>query len=494
MKREVSAIDIEQIRQQLAIEREYKIRQARSEFWKFCKLLEPDFYKDDRLYLKEICDKLQALYEGTLYNHKLDKPYKKLMMNIPPRHGKSRTLVLFTQWLLGINNQNKIITASYNDDMATDFSRYCRDGIKATKNIPTDIIYSDIFPKTRIKDGNASVQTWALKGSFFSYKGVGIGGGVTGKGANILICDDLVKDIEVATNDDALDKVWKWYTGTFISRAESDCIEIQNMTRWANGDPCGRILESEDADEWYVLKMEAYDEKADKMLCEDVLSKERYFYLKRNSDPLSFASNYHQEPVDVKGSLYKNLLTYTDIPVDDNGNHKFDEIISYTDTADLGTDSLCSIVAGVYKGEAYLLDVLYTKDGMEITEPATAELLYRNNVNHAKIESNNGGRGFARNVERLLWDNHGTRKPVITWFHQSKNKKARILSNSHFVMKHVYFPENWNVKWKDFHKAITTYQKDKKNKHDDAPDCLTGIVEMLDTYNKPQIKLFKGGI
>lgn len=486
-------INIEQIKQELTLEREIKLRQARRSFWDFCKTLEPDFYIDDRLYLKEICDTLQSLYEGTLYNSKLGKPYRKLMMNIPPRHGKSRTLVNFTKWLLGINNQNKIITASYNDDMATDFSRYCRDGIKETKNIATDIIFSDIFPTTRIKEGNSSVQKWALEGSFFSYKGVGIGGGVTGAGGSVLICDDLVKDIEVATNDDALDKIWKWYTGTFISRAESNAIEIMNMTRWANGDPCGKILETEDADEWYILKMEAYDEKTDTMLCEDVLSKERYLYLKRNTDPLAFASNYHQEPIDVKGSLYKDLKTYSEIPSDDKGNSKFEQIINYTDTADLGNDYLCSIVAGIYNGEAYLLDVLYTKDGMEITEPSTAKLLHENNVHLAKIESNNGGRGFARNVEKILWESYGTRKPVIEWFHQSKNKKARILSNSHFVMKHVYFPDDWHVRWREFHKAITTYQKDKKNKNDDGPDTLTGLVEMIEK-SKPQIKLFKGGL
>ncbi|KYG35326.1 terminase [Alkalihalobacillus trypoxylicola] len=485
----MSTVDIEQIKQELAIERELKLRQSRKLFWEFCMTLEQDFYQDDRLYLKEICDTLQALYEGTLINKKTGKPYRKLMMNIPPRHGKSRTLVNFTKWLLGINNQNKIITASYNDDMATDFSRYCRDGIKETKNIPTDIIYSDVFPQTKIKDGNASVQTWALEGSFFSYKGVGIGGGVTGKGANILICDDLVKDIEVATNDDALDKIWKWYTGTFISRAESNSIEIMNMTRWANGDPCGRILDSEDADEWYILKMEAYNEKTDTMLCDDVLSKERYLYLKRQSDPLSFASNYHQEPIDVKGSLYKDLLTYDDIPQDDKGNSKFEQIISYTDTADQGNDYWCTIVAGLYNGEAYLLDVYYTQEGMEVTEPATAKMLYDNEVNLAKFESNNGGKGAARNVERLLWDNHNTRKTVIEWFHQSKNKKARIVSNSHFVMKHIYFPHNWNIRWKEFYKAITTYQKDKRNKHDDAVDCLTGIAESIN--NHIVIKLFK---
>ncbi|MFL0361815.1 phage terminase large subunit [Pseudobacillus sp. 179-B 2D1 NHS] len=466
----------------LRLQRELNIRKARSSLWEFCKLLEPDFYLDHRTYLKEICDTLQALYEGTLINPYNNKPYKKLIMNIPPRHGKSRTLVNYTKWLLGKDINNRIITASYNDDMATDFSRYTRDGIKTKKNTPLDYDFSDIFPNAKVKDGNAAIQQWALEGTYFSYKGVGLGGGITGKGGNILICDDLVKDYETAVNEAALDKVWKWYTGTFISRAESDVIEIMNMTRWAKGDPCGRILDSEDAPLWYVLHMEAYDELNDEMLCEDVLSKERYLYLKRNSDPLVFAANYHQSPVDQKGKLYKNLKTYSeaDLPYDNDGNVNFDNIISYTDTADMGNDWLCSITAGLYKGQLYITDVYYTKDGMEVTEPETAKFFVRNKVRHAKIESNNGGRGFARNVERLLWDVHKTRSVYVEWFHQSKNKKARILTNSKFVMDNVFFPEDWSIKWKDFYKDINSYQKEaKKSVHDDAPDTLTGLCEMI---------------
>lgn len=461
------------------LKREKKIREARKSFWSFCKILEPDFYKDDRTFLRDMCHTLQSLYDGTLINPKTEKPYRKLMINMPPRHGKSRTLVNFTRWLLGVDRTNKIITASYNDDMATDFSRYCRDGIKEEKNNPTDFVYSDIFPESQIKDGNASIQQWALEGTFFSYKGVGLGSGVTGKGANILISDDLVKDFETAVNESALDKIWRWYTGTFISRMESNAIEIMNMTRWAKGDPCGRILDSEDADLWYVLKLEAYNEETDTMLCEDLLSKEDYLYKSRNIDSLAFRANYHQEPVDQKGSLYKQLKEYDPVDVPE-----FEEIISYTDTADLGSDWLCSIVGGKYAGEIYILDILYTKDGMEVTEPQTAELLFKNDVRDATIESNNGGRGFARNVERLLWEKFQTRRVHIEWFHQSKNKKARILTNSKYIMDHVYFPLGWQTRWKEFARDILAYQKEGKNKHDDCADALTGLAELMTESKK----------
>ena len=188
--------------------------------------------------------------------------------------------------------------------------------------------------------------------------------------------------------------------------------------------------------------------------------------------------------VDLSGALYKNLKTYTEIPKDDKGNTVWEQIINYTDTADEGNDWLCSICAGVYNKELYILDVLYTQDGMEITEPATAAMLVNNNVNYALIESNNGGRGFARNVIKLIKQLYRTNKVTVKWFHQNKNKKSRILTNSTFVMGHIYFPANWDIRWPEFYQSIITYQKAGKNKHDDSADCITGLAEMIDTKRK----------
>ena len=93
------------------------------------------------------------------------------------------------------------------------------------------------------------------------------------------------------------------------------------------------------------------------------------------------------------------------------------------------------------------------------------------------IESNNGGRGFARNVQRIIMSKFKTCRTVVSWFHQTKNKKARILSASAWVQQNVYFPVNWRDKWPEFYSAIISYQKEGKNKHDDAPDCLTGLYD-----------------
>ena len=130
----------------------------------------------------------------------------------------------------------------------------------------------------------------------------------------------------------------------------------------------------------------------------------------------------------------------------------------------------------MYEGVYYILDILHTKDPMEVTEPETAKMLTRNNVGYALIESNNGGKGFARNVQKeckALGNNH----TVIQWFHQSQNKVARIISNSTGVMNNVLYPVDWEDRFPEYAKAMRKYQKEGKNAHDDAPDATTGVYE-----------------
>ncbi len=451
---------------------------ARRDLWEYCKITSPDFYKDSRSHLYKLVQTLQQLYRGELLRPN-GEAYKKLIINMPPQHGKSRTLIKFCQWVLGNDNEERIITCSYNDDAAHDFSRYTRDGIQEYK-LEEEIVYSDIFPGTRIKHGDSAYDKWALEGQHFNYLGAGIGGSITGKGGTILIVDDPVKSAEIALNENALEKIWIWYTGTFLSRVsakDGEPIEIIVMTRWSKNDLCGKILSSGEADKWYVLQMKAYDAEDNQMLCPELLSLSRYDSLRKLMMPEIFLANYNQEPIDVRGRLYQNFKTYSDLPI-------FETIRNYTDTADEGDDWLCSICYGVYQGEAYILDIIYTKDPMEITEPLVARMLFENQVKESNIESNNGGRGFARAIERIMWETYRSRRTAIKWFHQTQNKLARILSHSSFVMNRLYFPANWADRWPDYHKAMMSFQKEGKNKNDDAPDATTGVAESIAVARK----------
>lgn len=139
--------------------------------------------------------------------------------------------------------------------------------------------------------------------------------------------------------------------------------------------------------------------------------------------------------------------------------------------------SICFINTPEY---CYITDILFTDAPMEVTEPKQAEMLTKNGTVEALIESNNGGRGYSRNVKRILRVDLRNFRCAIKTFTQTENKKARIYTASANVQSDILFPEGWERKWPKFYKALMSYRKDnkKRNQHDDAPDCLTGVYEM----------------
>ena len=448
------------------LKQQARLELARRWFWDFCKLTSPDFYTKDRAFLHDLADKLQWFVE--------EAEEQIMVVNMPPRFGKSRTATKFVQWLFGkYGVSKKVMTGSYNETLSGTFAKSVRDVI-AEKPTEGVLVYNDIFPNTRIKYGEAAAQKWSLEGSSqANYLATSPTGTATGFGCNIMIIDDLIKNAEEAYNENTLQRQIDWFNNTMMSRTEKGFKIIIIMTRWATQDLAGYILEHFE-NVVHVNYKAVQDDGS--MLCPEILSKDDFELKTKNMNKDIILANYQQEPVDVKGRLYTDLKTYSEVPVDNAGKPLFKYIMNYTDTADEGADFLCSICYGMYESFYYILDVLYTKDAMEITEPATAAMLTKNNVGNALIESNNGGRGFARNVQREcreLGNNHTN----IKWFHQSENKVARILSNSTGVMNNVLFPVGWRDRWPDFAKALQKYQREGKNAHDDAPDCLTGVYE-----------------
>ena len=450
------------------IKLEAKKELARRDFWYYCKLLgKKDFYNDKKEYLKDLCNQLQSF---------IDSNKKILVINMPPRFGKSYTATLFVQWLLGKNNKLKIMTGSYNETLSSTFAKQVRDMI-ATEQTQGVTVYRDIFPDTKIKYGEASMNKWALEGSqVANYLATSPTGTATGFGADLIVIDDLIKNSEEAYNSNVLEKHIDWFTNTMLSRTEKGFKLIIIMTRWASNDLAGFILSN--YDDVIHINYKAINDDGTP-LDEGTLSLEDFEFKTKNMAKEIVYANYQQEPIDIKGRLYSEFKTYVDLP-----KEKIVKIASYCDTADTGEDFLCNIIYVDCKDSAYILDVIYTKEAMEITEPMVAEAYKKFNVNIADIESNNGGRAFARNVERITRDK-GNYKTVIKWFHQSGNKIARILSNSAWVNTNIYMPVDWKNKWPEFAKDIISYQKEGKNKHDDGPDTLTGIAEKMasDGYN-----------
>lgn len=451
--------------QKRLIQREARLELCRRDFWSFCKTMAPDFYKESRGYLKKFCYALQRFWE--------DDTERVMIVNEPPRHGKSRTAQLFSAWVLGKRPSEKVIAGSYNEQLSSSFSRSVRNTVQERK-AGERIVYSDVFPASKIKKGNAAVTLWGLEGQHISFLATSPTGTVTGMGGTLIIIDDIVKNAEEAYNDTILEQNWTWFTNTMLSRLEAGGKIIIIATRWHSDDLSGRALRHYEAIGTHITHISERALQNDgTMLCDEILNREAYDLIVKTMGREIVEANYNQVPIDMEGRLYQGFKTYNKMPKD------IEQKCVYVDTADRGDDYLCAIFFNVKKRQAYVTDVYFTKDNMAVTEPELARRIAEQETQKAWIESNNGGRGFGRSVERILREEHGYYGCSCDLFFQGKNKKARILGAATWVQANVLFPEGWEVNYSEFYTDLLKYQKEGRAAHDDAEDALSGIYDKL---------------
>lgn len=427
----------------------------------------------------KICQALDDVIDGKI---------KKLIINIAPRYSKTELVVKsFISYGLAINPASKFLHLSYSDDLANDNSEEVRDIVKSEE-------YKQIFPYVGIKKTSDAKKKWYTTNGGGMYA-TAAGGQVTGFGAGAvdeeddllkaleeikptskfsgaLIIDDPVKP-EDAISDTPREKVNQRFETTIRNRVNSrNTPIIIIMQRLHEHDLCGYLMEMEPG-EWTVLSLPAivYENGKEKALWEFKHTLEELHRMQKVNSYV-FETQYMQNPTPMEGLMYGKFKTYDTIPITNRAIRK-----NYTDTADTGSDYLCSIDYVDTEMGNFILDVLFTQKEMEFTEPETAKMLTIDQISKANIESNNGGRGFARNVEKQMRI-IGNPKTQVSWFHQSKNKKVRIFTRSSEVMNLTYFPADWERRWPEFATQLKTYRKKGKNVHDDACDALTGTIEM----------------
>lgn len=474
-------IDIEQVQQELA-------RRSQIDFtiWTMPKNKDGSTRFFSGQFHKSYYSVLDQFYSGRI---------KKLMITVPPQHGKSEgSTRRLPARLIGKDFSLKIAIASYASTQARRFGRDINriidsreymalyDDVKLSKsklhNISSDAIrtseeFEIIDDHGRATDGNIKL--------------VGRNTALTGNPVDILIIDDLYKDAAEGNSPIIRQNCIDWYNTTAESRLHNDSQQLIVFTRWHEEDLIGYLEQKEevrtlnslaevdqDFKGWYKINYEAIKTggptELDPREKGEVLWPERHSIEKlkktRARDPEVFECLYQGNPESREGQLYGPFKTYNDLPIHNGINN-------YTDTADTGQDYLCSInYAKAQDGLLYVTDLLYTQESMEKTEQWTIDLLNRGQVSRADIESNNGGRSFARVVQKAV------SKTVVKWFHQSGNKESRIFSNSAMVQEKIIFPSDWSVRWPEFYSNVTRFKKVfKANKHDDGPDALTGIVE-----------------
>ena len=435
----------------------------------------------------------------------------KLIINIAPRYGKTALCSqMFIAYGLALNPAAKFLHISYSSGLVQDNS-------VTVKDIIMSPYYQALFPEVRFKKSDNTRAKWSTTAGGGEYATSTLGQ-ITGFGAGQpdwtdeeianmdeftakfnpamfsggIVIDDPLRP-EDALSDKVRESINRRFETTIRNRVNSRHTPIIIiMQRLHEHDLCGYLQEIE-PNEWTVVSLPVIqrDEDGNERALWPYNHSLEELYKIRNASEFVFETQYMQNPTPMEGLMYHVFRTYDALP--DRRNARM--IGNYTDSADTGFDFLCSICFDAHDDGYYVTDVLYTKRPMEYTEPAQANMLKRNGTDICFVESNNGGRSYARNVEKET-RKIGNRKTRFVTFTQSKNKMIRIFTRSNEVNNKLVFPSNWEQLWPDFAHDLKYYRKEGYMAHDDAPDAATGVIEKCEEWlnNATDAQLLRGGL
>jgi len=295
---------------------------AQSEFLPFVRKMWPAFIEGN--HHKIMADAFNRIAEGSL---------KRLIVNMPPRHTKSEFASnFFPAWYLGRYPDRKVIQTAHTAELAVGFGRKVR-------NLVGSHGYQKIFPNVSLSVDSKAAGRWSTNknGEYFA---IGVGGAVTGKGADILIVDDPHSEQEAAMNDPSVyDKTYEWYTSGPRQRLQPGGAICLVMTRWSKRDLTGSIvkasIERGGADEWEVIELPAILPSG-KSLWPGFWPIDQLESLKAELPVSKWSAQYQQDPTSEEGAIIKrewwNEWTEKDPP-------KCDFVIQSWDTAFLAKET-----------------------------------------------------------------------------------------------------------------------------------------------------------
>jgi predicted phage terminase large subunit-like protein len=300
---------------------------------------------------KYVCRKLNDFISGKI---------KRLMIFMPPRHGKSELVSRrLPAFLLGKNPKASIIATSYSADLASMMNR------DVQRIIDSDL-YRDIFPDTSLNGKNirsVAKGSWLRNSDIFevvehggSYRSAGVGGGITGMGGDFIIIDDPIKNQEEANSKIYRNKLWDWYGSTLYTRLEKNGSILLTVTRWHEDDLAGRLLDLQEkdpeSDRWDIINFPAICEQKqpnDPREIGEALWPFKYDYarlvgIKASVGSVVFSSLYQQNPTPAEGMVIKREYwkLYTVHP------SRFEMMVTSWDCAFKDTDDGSFVVGQVW--------------------------------------------------------------------------------------------------------------------------------------------------
>jgi len=427
---------------------------------------------------KDICQRLERFSQDVA-----DGKSPRLMLFMPPRHGKSELASrCFPAWHLGTNPHHEVIACSYSGSLAMGFSRKVRSTIR-------DPFYNKVFPECHLDPESQSAEAW-LTTEGGGYTAAGVGGPITGKGAHILVIDDPVKNREEAESETTRQSIKDWYTSTAYTRLAPGGGVLVILTRWHDDDLAGWLLGEQETggDEWEVIKYPAIaDQDEQYRKAGDALHPDRYpidalARIKRAIGSRDWSALYQQDPVADEGAYFQRSMIRYYNPHEVNR----DEMTVYA-AWDLAigkkerNDFSVGVVAGIDTNDnMYILHVERGKwDGGELVEHIldtyTAYEPSITGIERGHIEMALGPFLDKRIKERGLYQMYI--KDLKTG-RRDKEARARAIQGR-MQQGMVFFPTG--TEWTD--SLVNELLRFPNGVHDDQVDALAWLGQMMAEFH-----------
>lgn len=454
----------------LAARRELKRRAARQSLAHFILYTTPN-YKMGWVH-KEVCEKLDKFLSDVEA-----KKSPRLIICMPPRSGKSQIVSrAFPAYVLGRHPNMQVIATSYSADLATHFSR------DVQRYMDSDA-YRAAFPEVRLpQKGEGYVRTaelFEVVGRKGAYRSTGVGGGITGMGADCLLIDDPIKDRRDANSQTIRDYIWDWYTSTAYTRLSAGGGVIVMCTRWHLDDIIGRLLDQQKigGDTWEVINYPAIAEenepnrRAGEALHPERYSLEALLKIKAAIGTNDWNALYQQHPVPTTGAIFKSewFQYWSELPT------HFDATCMSWDMTFKGTDASDFVVGQVWgrkNGAYFLIDQFRGQwSFVESIRQVTLAAQKYPKVIKKLIEDKANGSAIIDSLKDAV----SGIVPITP--HESKEARASAITPL-FEAKNVYFPPPERFPWvKDA--LIPELLNFPAGAHDDMVDSLSMALSNL---------------
>jgi len=411
-------------------------------------------------HIRQIAEKLEAVERGEI---------NRLMIFMPPRHGKSHLATEnYPAWFLGRNPDKNVILASYGQNLANDFGRKVKNKIESP-------IYREIFSDVQLSKDSKSKSQFSLTtgGSYFA---VGVGGAITGRGGDLIICDDLIKNSDEARSTTYQNSQREWYQTTLRTRLMPGGAIVLIMTRWSDKDIASWILENDDEGEWEVLSLPAISEDG-KALWPERYPIDELHRLKKQLGSKNFSSLYQQQPSPDEGNVIKrNWIKYYRKVPEFIGRTVISVDTTFTDRPTSDNCAICVLGRSRSSENIYVLD--FKVDKMNFVKALENIKKMKEKFPKATVVIEKSANGEAL-IETLR-----TNTSDVIGVSPKGSKVSRILNVAPSIEAgQVFFPSP-DIRF-DVSDQIEELVTFPDGKHDDFCDSLSqGILRLRSTFHE----------